>query len=100
MLRFCSALALFAACAAVSKWLPAGSQPVLKLLLILVSLALVRGRWSEHGFIWPRQPQWRRALAPGLAIGALSSLGALLLHFDGLRVLLKGYSLPQMIAII
>ena len=100
MLRFLSGILVFAACAAVSKQLPAGNQPALKLLLILVSLALTRGRWAESGFVWPARPAWGKALWPGLVIGAVASLGALLFHFDGMRAILKGYSLPRMIVVI
>ncbi len=100
MLRYLSGVVIFAACAAASKLLPAGQQPALKLLLILVSVALVRGKWTEHGFVWPKPGHWWQALAPGLLIGALSAFGALLFHFDGMRAMLKGYSFPQMVAVI
>jgi len=100
MLRYFLAMAIFAACSAVARLAPTGRQPTLKLLLILISLALVRGKWKEFGFVWPRNVGWWRVLAPGLLTGALASLGALVFHFDGMRAMMKGYSLPQMIAMI
>ena len=51
MLRYFLAIAIFAACSAVARLAPTGRQPALKLLLILVSLALVRGKWKEFGFV-------------------------------------------------
>ena len=100
MHRFLSAFALFAACAAASRFLPAGGQPALKLLLILAALVLVRGQWAAHGFVWPARTRRGTVVAPGLLLGALSSLGALLFDFDGMRHMLKGYSLPQIILVI
>lgn len=100
MLRFVSALAIFALCSAVARLLPAGRQPALKLLLIAVSLILVRQNWSKSGFFVPKNALWTRILAPGLLIGALSSLGAMLFHFNGMKAMLQGYSFLELVVYI
>lgn len=100
MLRLAKAIVVFAACAALSKLVPAASQVLLKVLLIGASLLLIRlegGTLAAHGFVKPVDPKWWKILAPGLLIGALSSLGALAFGFDGMRKIIGGYPLWQLL---
>jgi membrane protease YdiL (CAAX protease family) len=100
MVRLVKAIAVFAACAAVSKLAPSASQVLLKALLIGASLLLIRleGRTlADCGFVKPAHPNWWKILAPGLLTGALSSFGALAFGFDGMRKLIGTYSLWQLL---
>lgn len=99
-MRLLKGVVVFAACAGLSKLAPVGGQVLLKALLIAAAVILIRiegGKLPDYGFVKPVNAKWWRILAPGLLIGALSSLGALSFGFDGMRKMLGGYAFWQLV---
>lgn len=99
-MRLLRGLAVFAVCAAAAKQFPAVSQVLVKALLIGAAMLLIRlegGKLPDYGFVKPVNAKWWKILAPGLLLGALSSFGALAFGFDGMRKIVSGYPLWQLL---
>lgn len=102
-MRLLKGVVVFAACAALSRLAPVGGQVLVKALLIAAAVILIRlegGKLPDYGFVKPVNAKWWKVVAPGLLIGALSSLGALVFGFDGMRKIIGGYAFWQVVLII
>lgn len=102
-LRFVVGIAVFAACAWLSKQLPAGQQPALKAFLIAASVLLIvagGGKLHDFGFVRPGAMPWWKVIWPGLLLGATASLIALLAGWTGMARMVKDYSFLQIIVVI
>lgn len=79
------------------------AQPALKLLLLLLSMVAARAMklgWRDLGFRRPQTARWLKAVAGGLALGSVATLGMRLSGTAGLGRLLQGYSFLQLVAVI
>jgi membrane protease YdiL (CAAX protease family) len=101
--RFILGFATATACSWLSKFLPQSLQPVMNGALILAALLFIRlskGRLADFGFVRPKNMRWIRVILPGILLGAVAALIALVFSLDGMKDMMKNWSFLEIVLFI